>query len=62
LQQEVCQKLYSTVEASHLKEDVKVFDKCPDEELHAMMGFVNHTFWDGYAKVVGCRKQAVKFS
>ncbi len=26
-----------------------------------MMGFVNHTFWDGYVKVVGCREQAVKF-
>ena len=54
---------YSTVEASLLKEeaDVKVLDKCPVEELHAMMGFVNHTFWDGYAKVVGGRDQAVKF-
>ena len=54
---------YSTDEASLLKEEanVKVLDKCPVEELHAMMGFVNHTFWDGYAKVVGCRKQAVKF-
>ena len=26
-----------------------------------MMGFVNHTFWDGYVKVVGCREQALKF-
>ena len=41
--------------------DVKVLDKCPDEELHAMMGFVNHTFRDGYDKVVGGREQAVKF-
>ena len=41
--------------------DVKVLDKCPVEELHAMMGFVNHTFRDGYDKVVGGREQAVKF-
>ena len=53
----------STVEASLLKEeaDVRVLDKCPPEELHEMMGFVNHTFWDGYVKVVGCREQALKF-
>ena len=54
---------YSTVEAWIQKEDadVKVLDKCPVEELHAMMGFVNHTFRDGYDKVVGGREQAVKF-
>jgi hypothetical protein len=53
----------STVETSLLKEeaDVRVLDKCPPEELHEMMGFVNHTFWNGYVKVVGCRKQALKF-
>ena len=36
--------------------DVKVLDKSPVEELHAMMGFVNHTFWDGYVKDVGGRE------
>ena len=54
---------FSTVEASLLEEDadVRVLYKCPTEELHEMLGFVNHTYWDGYVKVVGGRTQALKF-
>lgn len=52
----------STVETPLFQEDpeVKVIDKCPLEELHCMMGFVNHTFFDGLVKVLG-REKALQF-
>ena len=50
----------STVETSLLEEspEVIVLDKCPLEELHYMTGFVNHTYFDSYVKVVGCEEKA----
>ena len=53
----------STVETSLLKEDpeVLVLDKCPPEELHCLQGFVNHTFLNGYAKVLESEEKALKF-
>ena len=53
----------STVETSLLKEDpeVLVLDKCPPEELHCLQGFVNHTFFNGYAKVLESEEKALKF-
>ena len=53
----------STVEASLIEEagDVKVIDKCPPEELHVLMGFTNHTFWNGYVHVVGGLENALRF-
>ena len=52
----------STVNSPLLKESaaVKVIDKCPPEEMHLMMGFVNHTFFNGLVKVLG-RETALKF-
>ena len=53
----------STVETFLLKEDpeVLVLDKCPPEELHCLQGFVNHTFFNGYAKVLESEEKALKF-
>ena len=53
----------STVEVSLLKEEVgvKVLDKCPPDELHELMGFLNHCYWDGYVKVMGGIKEALRF-
>ena len=53
----------SIVETSLLEEspEVIVLDKCPLEELHCMSGFVNHTYFDGYEKVVGCEEKALRF-
>ena len=31
-------------------------DKCPPEELHCLQGFVNHTFYKGYAKDIGLER------
>ena len=36
--------------------EVLVVDKCPPEELHCLQGFVNHTFYKGYAKEIGLER------
>ena len=46
---------YNTVAKSLIEEedDVTILQKCPVPEFHVMEGFVNHTFFNGLAKVIG---------
>ena len=46
---------FNTVAKSLIEEenDGTIFQKCPVPEFHIMEGFVNHTFFNGLAKVIG---------